>query len=263
MSKLSDLEAKRAAKLQRLSDMKDLRITESREFTQEEESEWDRTSTEVKTLNTQILREQEVEDLDIVAVKKKVVKDTKTAEEKVMAAFSIARGLDSLFKKDRLTGVELEMKQEAEKELRDSKGPVSEIEGVGIPGFMLNMKGRNVIDGHKINRDLTVGGAATGAELVNEEYKGHIYGLNIAPKVIEMGATTLMGLVGTPKFSKSGTVTTTWEGENDANAEGTPSTGEITMTPKRLGVFIDISKMLNAQTNGMANASLFVRSRSA
>lgn len=254
MSKLSDLEAKRAAKLQRLSELKDLRINESREFTQEEESEWDRTSNEVKTLNTQILREQEVEDLDVAKVKKRAAKESVTPEEKVMKSFSIARGLDSLFKKDRLTGIELEMKQEAEKELRDSKGPVSEIEGVGIPGFMLNMKGRNVIDGHKINRDLTVGGAASGAELVNEEYKGHIYGLTIAPKVIEMGATTLMGLVGTPKFSKSGTVTTTWEGENDANAEGSITTGEITMAPKRLGVYIDISKMLNAQTNGMANA---------
>ena len=253
MKKLADLKAAKAAKERRLDELQALRTTEAREFTAEESAEWDRTYAEAEAMNHEIVRAQQIEDREMQSVRNRAAA-AKTPEEKVMGAFSIARGLDSLFKNDRLTGAELEMKQEAERELKDAKAPSTEVQGVGVPGFMLNIKGRNVINGHKINRDLSVGGAATGAELVNEDYKGHIPGLNIAPKVIEMGATTLLGLVGTPKFSTSGTIVTTWEGENDANAEATPATGDITMTPKRLGVYVDVSKMLNAQTNGMGNA---------
>lgn len=253
MKRLANLQALMAKKDERLDELQTLRSVENRDFNPEEKAEWARLTAEIDTLAADIRIEQDIDKRDKQKARDQAAA-AKTPEQKVAEVFSISRALNMLFKKDRLSGVEAEMKQEAEEDLRRAGAPSTSIEGIGIPGFMIDMKGRNVIHGHKMQRDLTVGGAATGAELVNDDYKGHVFGLNVQPKVVDMGATVLLGLTGDPKWTKSGTVTTTWEGENDANAESTPSTETITMAPKRLGVFVDVSKMLNAQTNGMANA---------
>lgn len=248
MKKIADLKASRSTKLKRLDVLEDLRTTEGREWSDEESNEYDRLFGEVESLNDEISREEKVEarrkQRAIDAVKEE------TPEQEVAKRFSFHRGLSRLLRGKRPDGVEAEMTQEAEKEWRDA-GVSYSAEGLAVPSLMINIKGKNVINGAQL-RDLTIGGSNAGAELVTEEWKGHIYGLSIDPKVVALGAQVITGLTGTPKFTKSGTVAIAWEGETDANASATPSTDEITMTPHRGGLKSILSKSLLAVTPGLA-----------
>lgn len=249
MKKLADLIAARAAKERRLDELQALRIAESRELTTEETAEWDRIFAEAPALDADILRLQQIEDRDKQKVRDRAAAAS-TPEDKVLKALSFNRGLSLAMRGKKMDGAEAEVTAEAEKEWRDA-GISHQAEGFAVPTSLMGMKGRNVISGKQV-RELTVAGTATGAELVNEDYKGHIDGLHIEPMVVKLGATVLQGLTGTVKFTKSGTLTMVWEDEDSANNAGTPSTGEITLAPKRGGLYTDISKTLLAQTGGMA-----------
>lgn len=249
MKKLADLIAARAAKERRLDELQALRIAESRDFTADESAEWDRVITESEALNPEILRLKQIEDREKQAVRDRAAA-AQTPEQKLKGALSFSRGLSLAMRGKKMDGAEAESGEEAEKEWR-AAGVSHQAEGFAIPSWLMPMKGRNVLSGQQV-RELTVGGAATGAELVNEDYKGHIDALHIEPMVVKLGATVLQGLTGTVKFTKSGALTMVWEGETDENAEGTPSTAEITMAPKRGGLYSVISKTLLAQTGSLA-----------
>ena len=58
-----------------------------------------------------------------------------------------------------------------------------------------------------------------------------------------LGATMLTGLVGNLDLPRGNAdASATWEGENDANAETSPTFDKISLSPNRLGAFTDISK---------------------
>jgi len=116
---------------------------------------------------------------------------------------------------------------------------------------LVNFKGKSVYGAQK--RDLTSGGTATGLEYVAELEKMHQYGLEIAPKALALGVEVWTGLTGNVYVNETGQATSVWEGETDTNAETTPATSRpVSLSPKRLGAFVDISKTLLAQTSGVA-----------
>lgn len=57
------------------------------------------------------------------------------------------------------------------------------------------------------------------------------------------------GLTSNISFPRKDSVPTgTWEGENDANAESSPTVDTVSLSPNRLGTYVDVSKQLLVQT---------------
>ncbi len=70
----------------------------------------------------------------------------------------------------------------------------------------------------------------------------------------QAGATMLTGLKGDLKLPKMGAATAYWGDENEAATEGTPTMSYVSMTPKRLATYVDISNKLLEQTSQDINA---------
>jgi hypothetical protein len=245
--KLSELQAKRTANLAELEGMLNARDAAGVEFTVEQKAHFDALEAATHVLTTKSIPDaQKEENIRIQNAQNKA--NVKTPEEKVAEKFSFVKALGGLVK-GRVEGVEREMSDEAGFELKRS-GVSSTIEGVGIPSFLVNIKGSNVLGQ---TRDLTSGGTATGLEYVAELEKMHQYGLEISPKALQLGVEVWTGLTGNVYVNETGSASSVWEGETDANAETTPATSRpFTLSPKRLGAFADISKTLLAQTSGVA-----------
>jgi HK97 family phage major capsid protein len=136
------------------------------------------------------------------------------------------------------------MNQEADREAR-SFG--QSVDGVGIPSFLINVKGKNV---YGQTRDLTAGGSGTGAEYIETLEKMHQYGLEIAPKAFDLGVTVWTGLTSNVYVTETGEASAVWETEVASADETTPATSKpVNLSPKRLSAFTDISKQLLLQRN--------------
>ncbi len=246
--KLAEIETKRTAKLVELQSLIDVRDTEAREFTAEEKPRFDALAAEVVVLNADYDREKKIDDLNIQKIKNRSGKNT--PEGQAAKIYSISKAVNQLAGNRPMDGLELEMDQEAEREFTQiGKGSSGNLR---IPSFMMKVKGKNVIGQQ---RDLTAAGAATGDELVEDLNVGHIFGLNIMPKVMQLGATVLTGLTGDVHFTKTGVATAVWAAaENTASTETTPGTYRVSMTPKRVTAFTDLSKTLLTQKPGFVDA---------
>lgn len=242
-AKLNALEAKLSGVQKTLDDMVSKRDLEKREFTPEEVTEFNRLYDEATALKPEIDTERKAESVRMSRAMDKA--NAKTPEEKAKAKFSWARAINQANGvKD---GIEGEMHKEAERELQMS-GVSGGLQGQGIPSFLLDIKGKNIM-GEK--RDLTVGGSGTGAEYVYTSELFHQFGLEVAPTAFGLGTRVLTGLTGNVSVTQTAQASAVWETEVASNDETTPATSRpITLSPKRLGAFSDISKTLLLQTSG-------------
>lgn len=103
--------------------------------------------------------------------------------------------------------------------------------------------------------DLTVG--TEGTDIVFTEDGGFIDQLNERMVLTSIGADFMTGLTGDVKFPReTNAPTATWEGETDANAESTPTFDNVSLSPKRVGTFIDVSNQAILQTNPAIDARI-------
>lgn len=241
MNRISDIETKLAAADKEQNDLLTLRDNEGTEFTDVQKARFHALTAEIKSLSSDLEIEKEA---DAKRKRAALANSSKPKEEEVIAKqYSMVRAVQGAAN-HRIDGLEAEMSKEAENELRAS-GVNTGIQGVGLPSWLVNIKGTNVL-GQK--RDLTSGGAAAGQEYVQTLEIGHQYGLEIAPKAFGLGIDVLTGLTGNVYLTETGQASAVWEGENDANAETTPATSKpVNLSPKRLGAFADISKTLLVQ----------------
>lgn len=245
--KLSELQAKHAANLTELGGMIDARDAAGVEFTTEQKAKFDALEAATQVLNDDIIRATKEENIRIQTARNKATKPT--PEQEVAQKFSLIRAIKSQLPGQSLDGVEAEMHKEAEKELRD-RGVNTGLEGRGIPSWLVNIKGSNVLGQ---TRDLTSGGTATGAEWVQTTEIGHQYALEIAPKAFGLGVEVLTGLTGNVYITQTGEATAVWEGENTTADETTPATSKpVNLSPQRLAAYTDLSKTLMVQTGGVA-----------
>ena len=245
MKRLADLQPPLAKKDERLDQLQALRTNESREFTEAEKTEWSTLNSEIKSLADDIRIEQDIMKRD--AQKARDVAAKESPEGKVAKRFSFHRAVTALSNGQQLSGVDREMDEEGARQFATSgRGSVGNLR---LPDFMVNLKGKNVV------RDLTAAGAATGDELVEDNHIGHVYGLNVMPQVLKLGATFLPGLTGDVHLSKTGIASAGWAATENATAsETTPGTYRISMTPKRATAFSELSKTLLAQRPGFVDA---------
>lgn len=174
----------------------------------------------------------------------------KSPEAQVTERYSFMRAISMAASGKQLDGIEGEMAQEAEKEFRASG--ITPTGNLFIPS-MLTKRGME-------RRDMSAGTTTAGGYTVPTMTESVIPFLDPRLAVIQAGATLLTGLTGNLDFPRNdAAATAVWEGENDANAETSPTFDRIQMSPNRLGAFTDISKQLMVQSS--IDVENFVRNR--
>ncbi len=99
-------------------------------------------------------------------------------------------------------------------------------------------------------RDLTVGTNSAGGYTVATELRGFIDILRNAMVIDKAGAQFMSGLVGNIAIPKqSGAGTAYWVAENGAPTESAQTLAQVTMSPKTVGAYTDISRQLILQSS--------------
>lgn len=162
-------------------------------------------------------------------------------EQRDLSRFSIVRGIGSILQGRGLDGLEGEMHQEA---IREASRTGVNLEGnFHIPGIVLN-HGR---------RDMTATGGSGGDQggTMVATSLGSFIDLLYARLVLRgLGAQVLTGLVGNLDLPKLVTGSTIGNlAENAASSESSPTTGKVTLSPKRAGTFVEVSQQLMMQSS--------------
>lgn len=128
-----------------------------------------------------------------------------------------------------------------------------EFEASGAVANKMGRAARGFFVPHDVQkRDLVVGTPTAGGNLVATELLSgsFIELLRNAMVIDRMGTRMLTGLVGQIAIPKqTGAATAYWVAENGAPTESQQTVGQVTMTPKTVGAFTDISRRLTLQSS--------------
>jgi HK97 family phage major capsid protein len=226
----------RGLKLEALQKLVDAATAEKRELTDTEKEQRDQLNAEIDGIDKDIRMSEMTEKRLLEGAGAYINKSNADAEKKEMKQFSFLRFLRGAAK-GQLEGFEAEMHQEALKEARNANVTLT---GFGIPSIIPGLQ----------KRDLLATTGQNGAYLVPTETTGFIDALTAKMVLVGLGASYLNGLTGNVSIPKISTASSAaWEGEVDAGAETQPTIGALTLSPKRLGAYAQISKQLMAQTS--------------
>lgn len=243
MKTSNELKQMRFDKLKELEVLND--AAGERSFTDDEQVKYDAIKKEVTILDSKIQRALDKEALDAIRATKPVRSGGESKEKsEISKNYSLMRAIKMAASGRELDGLEGEMAQEARIEAQRSGLSLSG--NLQIPGML--------------KRDLTAGTTTAGGHTIQTDVGDLIPILEPRLKVRELGATYLGGLVGNLDLPRNDAdAAATWEGENDANAETSPTFDKVSLSPKRLGAFTDISKQLMVQSS--IDVENFVRQR--
>jgi len=262
MKKSDELRQARAEVLDQMTALH--RSAGGNEFTEEMSNKWEELSKRAEDLNKSIERESFIEAEELrkanEEAKRKANEDArrnvskKTEEEKVATEFRLTGkdgAITQLIERGRLEGLNAEMHQEGVNEARQSG--VSPNGNITIPKMLLRTPGTK--------RDMTAGTTTAGGFTIQTDIGALIPFLDPRLVTESLGATYLTGLTSNIDFPRNNAAASAaWEGENDANAETSPTFDRIQMSPNRLGAFTDISKQLMVQsTIDVENMQLLMR----
>jgi HK97 family phage major capsid protein len=203
---------------------------EQRALTTEEEQTLNDLNTEIESVEGQIIaREREL-----------VRQHTAPQMPPVTKRFSLIRAIRAAANNRELEGAEAEIVEAGRAEMRRS--------GQSCSGqIILPMESRGVIQA-------TV--AAQGIENVPTDTLGILEPLRNSLTLVAAGARYMTGLTGDVSIPKYSGGTVGWAGEIAAVADGAGTFSEITLRPKRIGGYIDISKQFLLQDSHSAEAML-------
>lgn len=246
--KINDLQTRLAEVYTRQEEILALSDAESRDFTEEETTEFDKLTAESTNIKKQIAVEQRKDEARTeIAMRKISTGQAKKSEEtKATERFSLIRTINNMAKgitPDNMDGIEGELHQEAIREAREhGRG----VQGFGLPSFMV-----------RAGQDAAT--AATAGNLIETSLGSFFDALRPKTVVSSLGAVTMTGLVGNVDLPGGDTLATaTWEGETDANANTDPSTKLVNLRPNRLAAKTSLSKQLLIQSS--VSAEQWVRS---
>lgn len=170
-------------------------------------------------------------------------------EQRDLQKYSLVRAFNALLEGRPLDGIEGEMSQHAQNEMRSANVP----RGTGnffVPQVVLARSG---VVGSFETRDLTATGGASGSEggVTIPTMLGSIID-RLRKKLVlnQLGVTTLGGLQGNIDFPKVAADDQAVEkAENATSAESSVTFSKISLSPRRLPVFAEISRQLLLQTS--------------
>ena len=170
--------------------------------------------------------------------------DGLTAEQREIAkSFSFQKVMSAIESRTSLSGFEAEMHDEAKAEARSFGGVVK---GIGVP-----MK---ALDAMIQKRSMTAGTNNAGGYGVQTNVNSYISYLWNKTFMSQLGIVPMTGLTGNYSAPKEGAVTGAWLTETGAASDETPTLDQLLLTPKRLAVFIKVSKTLAIQSPDVADA---------
>lgn len=162
---------------------------------------------------------------------------------------------EAAYGKRGLTGLAAEMDQEGKREARSTGLDQAGSGSITLPSFLVPQEYR------RERRDITATTTTTGGHTIQPELQGLIPFLDPRLTVLDMGATFMGGLQGNLDFPRNdASATAVWaSAENTTSTETTPTFDKLSMSPKRITAFTDVSKQNLLQTSiAMEN---FVRNR--
>jgi HK97 family phage major capsid protein len=202
------------------------------DLTADEKTRWGELRTEIKGLDGDIEIEEERENIlriDAGNTGKDVSKDN----EKDFEKYSLVKALRE-FLSGKLTGIEAEMHQEAEKENRVMGG----VMGLGISNKILMHK-------HISTRATLV---AASSPVVATTPVGFIDAVYAKTLLVQLGAQVLSGLTGNIDLPYMSTAPDTeWLPENETSVDAVAAMDKYSLTPKRIANFLPVSKLLLVQ----------------
>lgn len=159
---------------------------------------------------------------------------------KIAKRYKISNAVKLIQARKEINGVEREMYDEAAKEAKDA-GADSLIGNVAIPSRLIKIGKSNT------RAALSVG--TEGADVVFTDYAGLIPILNPDPAVVAMGISVYQGLRGNLQWARHTTdVAFSWETETSDVDETTPAFDNVSISPKRVGGFTDVTMQMLKQS---------------
>ena len=245
--KLKQLQEKRGSLMKQVREILDLAQTEARALTADEATKLAGLETEIDGVDTTLQAEMRQ-----LARESQLPHQLTPRENRDVEEFNFAKLLNHLHRSAKgaltvLDGVEAEMVQEGEREARAA--------GVQSGGILLP---RMLV--RKENRDLTATGGSAGSEgglTIATEKRGLIDDFFNSSIMTSLGSTRFEGLIGNLDLPRilAGTAAT-GKTENAAADEVSPTFAMLSLSPKRLPAYIDISERLLMQSPTVIQAFL-------
>jgi HK97 family phage major capsid protein len=252
MRTLKQVIEERAAKLDRIAALSDITTAEKRNWSEAETSEFATLETEVRALNTEkaTLEAQERAALHVAARAAGAPVQGKFSEkeERDLSAYSLRKGLVSLAERNSpLSGIELEMHQEAQSEARSS--------GIATSGGL--MIPQMVLDRMYAKRAPLDPSNGNGANLYGEVSLGYVEALRPNSVALQLGAEYMSGMTNSFKIPRENAVySPSFRATQAAAVESTPSFEPAAFAPKRATGYMDVDRQLLVQTANAIEARL-------
>lgn len=233
MKKSDQLKQTRAEKVTAQGLLISTAETANRDFTAEEQTQFDALENEIRSLDTNIASAVAVETAKERAAKNAGTRLDDGAQHNTRKrSFSIHRAILA-----QLGEVELDSEESREIEENRTAAIAS---GISPEGTVFRLPSRS--DKSRAAQTVTGDSGTYGGETVATDVMAPIDFLRPDPLVSRNGATYLRNCVGDLKFSKNeGGIVATWEGETDETASTANVYASLGLSPKRLSVTVPIS----------------------
>jgi len=204
-------------------------VLEKRELTNVEKITLDATKEEIKNFEADLKNEE----------KRQIIAGVKI-ENKPSDNFSLIASIRDLAEGRQMSEATLAMNEKGKK---------------AFAGSGLNQRGQIILP-FETRGEILAGTQYSGQEIVAEDKTALIVGLRANSVLFKAGAQLLSGLVGDVSIPVYTNSSVNWKGETTIATDGAGSFSEVTLSPKRLTGFIDISKQFLLQDSISANAML-------
>lgn len=266
--KLKALIEARQAALDKIDALLAKAETEKRELTAEEQKQHDDTTAEIRGIDAKIKTTKEAIELRdsqaALAVEARGLNveepqartlpgDVKTGlssgEQRDLNKYSLVRAINACLSRKPLDGIEGEMHEEGEKEQREC-GVQRSSGNLIVPQIVLE---RSFTPIHR--RDLTATGTTSvtgdqGGMTIQTSVGAMIDRLRNALVLNRLGVTMLTGLQGNIDFPKLVADDQAIEkAENATSAESSPTFSKVSISPRRLPIFAEVSRQLLMQSS--------------
>ena len=214
--------------------IKETATAEERDLTSEENDNMDSLLKNADELSAKIERAEKVETEIRNNVKLAGTPVQKVNTDKATRGWSLFKAINEVRNGGQLTGIEAEMHQEAEGEAR--KG----LQGIGIPTMM---KEKRAID-------------QTNSAIAPTSIGAYVDSLAASALYDRIGVNNLGTVAADTVLPIAGGSTVAWAAEVAAAADGGADFGKVTLTPKRVTGYANISNVILAQNGPAAEASV-------
>jgi len=249
--KLKQLQEERATKLKANNVLCDTADTEKRDLSDAEAKTFDDTTAEIRALDEKIARQKEIDEQRAISAGEHGTRHESglsDTEQRDLSKFSFLEAVRAANENTPLTGLYKEMHEEGIKEARSNAQFAGATKGVMIPSLILEHRSVTATGG----ANGSAGGAAIATSLGS-----FIDQLRNALVLAGLGADFMTGLVGNLDFPVEDAVfAPSFVTETGDAPESTVTFKKLSMTPKRLAGFMDVSERMLLQTSPSIDARL-------